>query len=327
MSQSYQYTKHFLESEIKHLSEPLQFSLEIRDLIRRQQTVDGDTEATNERIRTLLFRCNVKIKRYNRNVFSKQATHHIAQQVVKNEHAKMVEVNRRFAQINTVMVPLLVPDFDNLKSVDDKAAEFNALVNELPQSKYLLVSEESNKGEDIDAEVDDSERESLVLDELVLLPEIVSNQDLAERAKQKIENDLQRAQKHIDLPSLLAQYDSVRLQLILLSSELTYKVEKLRYLRKLRAKLTNAFDLPAPQRAQKASHEIYDSDEDATESAGLDGVQLNLINPTTTENLHSEISKFRVLVEKIGLKLNAHGNHRAAKRELQETLHVLNRTE
>lgn len=327
MAQSYQYTKHFLEREVKHLSEPLEFTPEIRDLIRRQQTVDGDTDATNERVRTLLFRCNVKIKRHNRNVFTKQATHHIAQQVVKNEQAKMVEVNRRFAQINTVMMPILVPDFAQLASADDKAAKFSSLVNDLPESKYLLVSDEGPASEENGPDSESSERDGLVLDELALIPEIVLKKDLAERAHQKLERNLQRAQEHIDLPSLLHQYDTVRLQLILLSSDLNYKVEKLRYLRDLKAKLASAFDLPTPQPAQRASDEIYDSDEEGFESAGLEGVQLNLVNSTTSENLHSEISKFRVLVEKIGLKLNAHGNSRAAKRELQDTLHALNRRE
>lgn len=134
MSKSYQYTKGFIDQQVKALNSPLTLDSEIEDILQKETNVSKS-----------IFKCNVLVRRYNRNKYQSQAINQIIQQVLKNETSKLVKVNESFIKIHSILKIILIPENISDDNLPGKLKLFNQLINELPQLKYLIINEVPNE--------------------------------------------------------------------------------------------------------------------------------------------------------------------------------------
>lgn len=268
MSRSYLYTRHFIDGEVKVLNSPLTFDDAIHAIVAQyNRTRPEEAHAIDEaKVKNLIFRCNILLKRHNRNVFPSQIINQIVQQILKNEQMKLVKVNENFNKINLILKPILLPT--NLSGdYANQLKQFDQLIKELPELKYLFTHEEDPKKD-----------------------------------------------------SLLEKYETIRLKLIKMNDELIYKYNKLLYIKQLKSKLVNTFNLSVESRSQGSTDAVYDSDEEV-ESGQIESIQANLVSSHNETNLFNEINRFKVLVEKLSYKLQ----NGTTKQELHEVIKQINK--
>lgn len=366
MSKSYQYTKRFIDREVKQLNNPLTYTKEVRDIIENNSNSIQDDDNYNNnnndgnsnlasvnqsKIKSAIFKCNILIKRHNRNVFSSQIINQIIQQILKSEQAKLIKVNESFMKINLILQPILLPDLADLSGdYGSQINDFNELVEGLPELKYLLIKEDEEDPESENNLSDNNEEEkeeshsNLVLDDQERL-NVLSKKKLRRKFNKEMKNELnlQLTKRQTNIDELLDAYDEVRTQLIDLNKGLAYKYNKLQYLKQLKQKLINTFDIQVDrvQGDPQDESNVYDSDEefkgghekesvplnrsvDENKSTMIQKIQSNLVSSTKVSNennLFNEINRFKVLVEKISYKLQNTTN----KQELREALSSINR--
>lgn len=150
MSRSYLYTRQFIDREVKVLNGPLSFDDAIHAIIARyNMTKPEEKEEIDEsKVKNVIFRCNILLKRHNRNIFPSQIINQIVQQILKNEQIKLVKVNENFANINSILQPILLPT-DLSGDYANQLTLFNQLINELPKLKYLSMDKSESSSENL----------------------------------------------------------------------------------------------------------------------------------------------------------------------------------
>lgn len=322
MDHSYVYTKRFIDSQVKKLGTPLRIDLELRLVIQgRVEDLDEIYNHVDEKVlQSVLDKVNIRIKRYTSNMFKSQVTNQIVQQVMKLEQSKVEEVRDRLVTITRVMKPLMVPDGQGYRG--NYLKEFSDLVEELPESKYLLLgkeeagdgdeetkrsqSDDETKGSESDHETDESDKDSnLVQDFEVRIEKSITTREKRRQFRESVDKFIEETQ---GTKELLFKYNDIRQSLVELKGTLKYKQDKLEYLQTLEAELVEVLGVSV---AKPKNNLVYDSDEE-TNATG--GIQSNLMSTQSNGELINEINRFRILVEKIGFKLGNKDLQEIAKR-------------
>lgn len=267
---SYLEIKSFIDEQIKALNAPLVIDENIKAIIGRHNL-------SEDKIKGTLFKCNILIKRHNRNKFNKQVVHQIVQQVAKSEQEKLMKVNSTLTRLSTMLQPILLPDFVLAGSLDERIKQLRELAEELPELSYLFAL---HTGEDEEEESEDepTPEEGLIQDD----QEYVQTTSSIRKSYQKAVREELQGQIEVQKgrnEELKTKYDHLRTKLLSVSSDLTYKTQKLRYLQTLNRKL-GFLGL--------TQEELNDSDEEeevpAIEEHG---------------SLRAQLNRFGILVEKL----------------------------
>ncbi|KAK6202321.1 kinetochore Sim4 complex subunit Fta4 [Scheffersomyces amazonensis] len=323
MSYTYSYTKQFLESQYKLLNKPLTLTDSINGIIANDKDL-YPYQPSLDRVKfsKILGKVNVQIRKYNSHNFNSQISNQIIQQVLKLESYKASIVHEKLSKINSILNPLLISlqyisgnHTVNNHGISSKLEEFKLLIEELPDSKYLLLEVDASSDEEIESEEEveggEKDNESGILiqdDQPVIQLDKVSVGKGKRTLKRQLLNQVKEHQQN-KLEShrvLLEQYDTLRSNLTQAYDSLVYKYEKLQYLKNLRDNLRNIIGDVKEKRDIDGSTNsrlgIYDSDEE-------DNGTLQIRNQTddieySNESLVHEINKFRVLIEKTTYNFN-----------------------
>ncbi|KAK6461476.1 kinetochore Sim4 complex subunit Fta4 [Scheffersomyces coipomensis] len=344
MAYTYAYTKQFIDTQYKILNKPLIITPSLKTII------DNDTvnDLNDQTLQKILNKLNIIIRKSNsQTINNNQIKNQIIEQVLKLEVYKLSIVNDKLYTIkNLILNSELINNINYVsrnKSVENvdvggKLREFKSLIDELPESKYMIFDiEEEDDDNDDDNEEDEEEgqQQQLGEDESVLVqddqPTLTSSSNISTKRfkrvlNQRVNNQIQNSNRknNEENAQLLIEYDQIRSQLIQLYTDLNYKYEKVQYLKSLKLKLHNLLhEIKQEKPSQKNESNIYDSDEEITKvedeinddhDRSIPSIQSNLFlnhpiaqDSKNDSNLISEINKFRILTEKIIYK--SKGNH------------------
>lgn len=284
MDKSYLYIKAFIENQIHLLNGPIELTSELG--------IIADNEGINRReLQIILARINMLIRRHNKTVFSPQIINQIINQVIKSERNKLELVNERLSNIKNLMIPILVPDSHILGNLIYKLQEFNRLVNELPEGKYLFMTRSQDEvdnmaeqdmtlnelGSDNDDDNDDDNNNGLIQDD----QQRIVNQDNTTMKSQYNRNIYRMVDEQVKPnEELLETYEEIRLQLVTINHDVQYKYQKMRYLQQLRDKLGNALGIT------------------------IKNDELEVNNNGEYSQINNEINKFKILSDSINFKVN-----------------------
>ncbi|CCE79590.1 Piso0_001667 [Millerozyma farinosa CBS 7064] len=336
MNNTYLYIKRFIDKEIHRLNEPLRPDRDFKEAVKRVES--NGYEVSDRQVRQALGHINTLIKRHGRNVFAKQVVNQIVQQVVKVEEYKLQAVNKKLLQLEQIVSPVLIPDFDRIGSARSRIAALGQIVDELPEERYLFFKSESEEAEQKDEKdkpenddsADDSDeeqntiQETLIMSDDELVPDTASIKQLTRHMERQVEQEIYLG----DHEQTIRNYGQVRQDLIAIHKELQYKCAKLDYLSELRNKLVQNLGVakiaqPRRETQSGTSDEPVDSDEEFDMEQWA--IQPEPVADPNTSNIAAEINKFKILVEKIALKLgsqNLSRAHRSANAQLYNDIHL-----
>lgn len=316
MSHSYTYTKNFIQSQVNILNEPYRINSRIRNILAEQD------EITESELQTILNLLNNEIKECNDELFPSQINNQIVLQILKLEKQKLKIVNLQLFKINSFIKPITLPDFDNLTNQDQnkKLAELREQINELPDLKYLFVSntdttdiqdeydlDDDDQGQDIENEPREEQAEDNETDKANTdivqddQEEVASTKQMKKEFIQEIADKVNDSNAQPD-QELIEKYDKLRTDLIDISDRLQYKSGKLGYLSGLQQTLSEIVGVRSTT-IDTELNQIYDSDEEVS-TPNDNETNLQPGPDSTRTNIQSEINRFRMLVEKISYKVN-----------------------
>ena len=316
MSHSYTYTKNFIQSQVNILNEPYRINSRIRNILAEQD------EITESELQTILNLLNNEIKECNDELFPSQINNQIALQILKLEKQKLKIVNLQLFKINSFIKPITLPDFDNLTNQDQnkKLAELREQIKELPDLKYLFVSntdttdiqdeydlDDDDQGQDMENEPREEQAEDNETDKANTdivqddQEEVASTKQMKKEFIQEIADKVNDSNAQPD-QELIEKYDKLRTDLIDISDRLQYKSGKLGYLSGLQQTLSEIVGVRSTT-IDTELNQIYDSDEEVS-TPNDNETNLQPGPDSTRTNIQSEINRFRMLVEKISYKVN-----------------------
>lgn len=316
MSHSYTYTKNFIQSQVNILNEPYRINSRIRNILAEQD------EITESELQTILNLLNNEIKECNDELFPSQINNQIVLQILKLEKQKLKIVNLQLFKINSFIKPITLPDFDNLTNQDQnkKLAELREQIKELPDLKYLFVSntdttdiqdeydlDDDDQGQDIENEPREEQAEDNETDKANTdivqddQEEVASTKQMKKEFIQEIADKVNDSNAQPD-QELIEKYDKLRTDLIDISDRLQYKSGKLGYLSGLQQTLSEIVGVRSTT-IDTQLNQIYDSDEEVS-TPNDNETNLQPGPYSTRTNIQSEINRFRMLVEKISYKVN-----------------------
>lgn len=316
MSHSYTYTKNFIQSQVNILNEPYRINSRIRNILAEQD------EITESELQTILNLLNNEIKECNDELFPSQINNQIVLQILKLEKQKLKIVNLQLFKINSFIKPITLPDFDNLTNQDQnkKLAELREQIKELPDLKYLFVSntdttdiqdeydlDDDDQGQDIEIEPREEQAEDNETDKANTdivqddQEEVASTKQMKKEFIQEIADKVNDSNAQPD-QELIEKYDKLRTDLIDISDRLQYKSGKLGYLSGLQQTLSEIVGVRSTT-IDTQLNQIYDSDEEVSTPSDNE-TSLQPGPYSTRTNIQSEINRFRMLVEKISYKVN-----------------------
>lgn len=233
---SYLQIKAFVDEQIKILNTPVTIDENIKQLIQQENL-------TEAQVKSILFKCNLLIKRHNRTKYNKQVVHQIVQQVTKAEQANLVQANEALSKISRLVQPVMTDQFSSSGRLQDRLRLLNDLADILPEGRYLFAvgedGENLEKSPDlVTPEVADTEDNPLIRDNEELLQ---SAEDTALR-NQYIKAAQEETEKQFGAhrekrAELRQRYDELRVRLAQINEDVVYKMEKLAYLRQLSQKM------------------------------------------------------------------------------------------
>lgn len=320
MKHSYNYTKRFIDDQVNILNEPFKITPRMISIIGGNLTED--------QLKLILNKINNDLQLHNERLFPAQINNQIILQIMKLETQKLKIVNQQLYKLNAFVKPIILPDFENLSNYDqhEKLIDMINMIDELPELKYLFVSEDGITNVEDDYSIDEDETNNVELDDNTI-------QDTEEQVESRKQINKEFIEEIIDEvnelngspePELIEKYDKLRMDLIEISKALKYKTDKIEYLNNLQHNINQLFNRNQPQ-MRSDSNELYDSDEELHEAPKVNNLQNNLQfknSATETRNLASEINRFRILVEQISYKVNTKG---ITASELRDKLQELNR--
>lgn len=316
MSHSYTYTKNFIQSQVNILNEPYRINSRIRNILAEQD------EITESELQTILNLLNNEIKECNDELFPSQINNQIVLQILKLEKQKLKIVNLQLFKINSFIKPITLPDFDNLTNQDQnkKLAELREQIKELPDLKYLFVSntdttdiqdeynlDDDDQGQDMENEPREEQAEDNETDKANTdivqddQEEVASTKQMKKEFIQEIADKVNDSNAQPD-QELIEKYDKLRTDLIDISDRLQYKSGKLGYLSGLQQTLSEIVGVRSTT-IDTQLNQIYDSDEEVS-TPNDNETSLQPGPYSTRTNIQSEINRFRMLVEKISYKVN-----------------------
>lgn len=316
MSHSYTYTKNFIQSQVNILNEPYRINSRIRNILAEQD------EITESELQTILNLLNNEIKECNDELFPSQINNQIVLQILKLEKQKLKIVNLQLFKINSFIKPITLPDFDNLTNQDQnkKLAELREQIKELPDLKYLFVSntdttdiqdeydlDDDDQGQDMENEPREEQAEDNETDKANTdivqddQEEVASTKQMKKKFIQEIADKVNDSNAQPD-QELIEKYDKLRTDLIDISDRLQYKSGKLGYLSGLQQTLSEIVGVRSTT-IDTQLNQIYDSDEEVS-TPNDNETSLQPGPYSTRTNIQSEINRFRMLVEKISYKVN-----------------------
>ncbi|OBA20622.1 hypothetical protein METBIDRAFT_12594 [Metschnikowia bicuspidata var. bicuspidata NRRL YB-4993] len=287
---SYLQIKRFVDEQIKALNTPLILNDDIKRLLHQEGISEGQAQS-------ILFKCNLLMKRHNRTKFNKQVVHQIVQQVAKAEQENLMQVNKALSKISRLAQPIMTDQFASSGRLEDRLRLLSNLADILPEGRYLFAVHGDNESEsqppdDAETQAPGSEDPNpLVRDdeELVQSPSELEMQNQYLKAT-KHELDQQIGAYNEKRDKLRQQYDDLRMQLAHLNEDIVYKMEKLAYLRSLNLKM----DFLGARPDEKCV-DSCDSDGDDEEEA--------VVENSEDEGLGPQMTRFSVLVEKLEFAL------------------------
>lgn len=260
---SYLEIKRIVEEQISKVSQPV----EITDEVRRVMDKYGIPE---EKIKNGLLKVNLHIKRQNKHRFSKQVVHQLVQQILKNEHDKLSKVNEQLQRVQQLIQPVIVPESQGGLSINERVSKLQELAEVLPEPTYLFAldakGDDEEEVEEDAMEEDERDHEGLIVDDEARVERILKKKlekEYAKAVQEEIKEDV--ASRKESNEELRQRYTKLREQLIQQSQALIYQQQKHAYLEML-AKKT----------------------ETLREADFLD-----------KEGLEAQITRFRILVEKL----------------------------
>lgn len=231
---SFNYCKRFIDSQIKLLNNTLVIGDDLKE-------VCDDEGLSLSELKLIITKINVLIKRHNNNEFQPRISNQIINQILKYEREKVTMVHERLRQVENMVKPLILPEIDYLNPQNLK--QLNTLINDLPESRYLFISNEPVK-DDIE---DNSETETSIHEEQDILVQDDEEMIIEESQALTTKSFKKAVYKEIgdNIKSnerLLDDYETTRLGLIESNHHLQYKFKKLQYLTSLKSKLTSLLD-------------------------------------------------------------------------------------
>ncbi|KAF6072254.1 Kinetochore complex Fta4 of Sim4 subunit, or CENP-50 family protein [Candida albicans] len=222
MSHSYTYTKNFIQSQVNILNEPYRINSRIRNILAEQD------EITESELQTILNLLNNEIKECNDELFPSQINNQIVSQILKLEKQKLKIVNSQLFKINSFIKPITLPDFDNLTNQDQnkKLAELREQIKELPDSKYLFVSNTDTTDIQDEYDLDDDDQgQDIEMNHGKMQDdqeEVASTKQMKKEFIQEIADKVNDSNAQPD-QELIEKYDKLRTDLIDISDRLQYK--------------------------------------------------------------------------------------------------------
>ena len=305
MSHSYTYTKNFIQSQVNILNEPYRINSRIRNILAEQD------EITESELQTILNLLNNEIKECNDELFPSQINNQIVLQILKLEKQKLKIVNLQLFKINSFIKPITLPDFDNLTNQDQnkKLAELREQIKELPDLKYLFVSntdttdiqdeydlDDDDQGQDMENEPREEQAEDNETDKANTdivqddQEEVASTKQMKKEFIQEIADKVNDSNAQPD-QELIEKYDKLRTDLIDISDRLQYKSGKLGYLSGLQQTLSEIVGVRSTT-IDTELNQIYDSDEEVS-TPNDNETNLQPGPDSTRTNIQSEINRFK----------------------------------
>lgn len=320
MKHSYNYTKRFIDDQVNILNEPFKITPRMISIIGGNLTED--------QLKLILNKINNDLQLHNERLFPAQINNQIILQIMKLETQKLKIVNQQLYKLNAFVKPIILPDFENLSNYDqhEKLIDMIGMIDELPELKYLFVSEDGITNVEDDYSIDEDETNNVELDDNTIQDteeQVESRKQINKEFIEEIIDEVNELNESPE-PELIEKYDKLRMDLIEISKALKYKTDKIEYLNNLQHNINQLFNRKQPQ-MRSDSNELYDSDEELHEAPKVNNLQNNLQfknSATETRNLASEINRFRILVEQISYKVNTKG---ITASELRDKLQELNR--
>lgn len=294
---SYLYIKNFIEEQIQILNQPLVIDDELRAVMAKNNI-------SEETMKSIVLKANLRLKRYNRSRFNRQAVHQIVQQVVNNEKEKVFKVNEALAKIDMMIPLVLLPEFSLVGENGDRVRMMSELIHELPEPEYLFAAQEfveeeqgieaEGRGEEelVGNEQDKPKSKSEFSTDLLVQDdqENLKGQERVEEEQRKKQLDKYHAEvskelkQHVTMHQqrnreLRSQYTELRRELRQLNEKLVYSLQKLEYLRLLSGKLEFL------ERDKPRERPDSEEEESEVEDSSID--------------LKVQMTRFRILMEKL----------------------------
>lgn len=191
-------------------------------------------------LQVILAKINTMIKRHNNYVFQPRINNQIINQVLKSEREKLDKVHERLRLVEAFIKPLLLSNIQGLTS--ERLKEFDLLITELPESKYLFVKPEAvGLSSDSESEVSSEYDQTLISDNILveddseMITENTPTVADVRRSRLQLYKQINQSMQYND--DMLRQYDTCRSRLVVLNQELNYKFKKLQYLNHLKSQL------------------------------------------------------------------------------------------
>lgn len=293
---SFQYTRKFIDDKAKLLSQPF-------GIHQFEQFVSEDLPS--KKLQQILDKVNVKLRQHNRLQFNSQIVEQVTQQIVKNEHKKLMIVNESLVRLSYVLIPIQMPSMGARE-------KFSELVKELPEPRYIFSLDQEEDVEEngkSDSDSDSDESNVLIQDGNEAVEGIDDDKKYEpkrqKRAARKLKKDVfANIRREVQTDKILALYKQLRDELIHLDSKMNYKSEKLAYLKNLKQNISATFANPGQTSEEVHQKDnLLDSDEEEIDiDSTISGIQNNLIAAGSNE-LYNELNKFRVLIEKLTYKM------------------------
>lgn len=289
---SFKYTRKIIDAEVARLGTPLKLDVEAL----------AGPEMSAAKLRRVVHRVNVMMRQHNRVAFHPQIAEQVTQQIVKNEQKRLAIVSDTLTRIHTMVIPVAVPD-RNQNGLTLR--ELHRLIHKLPHPKYLMHMRDDTADDGADGGGSDSDalvQDHLQAEQVAPAVAVARYTTRAQRAarRQWRQQAWERLRAQPDVESALELYAVLRTSLLTLDAQLTYKHDKLAYLKGLQRQVNLALGQPRPS----LHPQTIDSDDEDLQTdhaeADFSGVQRNLISAATTDSgVYSELTRFRILVEKL----------------------------
>lgn len=296
LERNYISVKKFIYHEIARLNKPLVYDEALKNIVEN----DEEGNLSRQEVEQILDKVNLEIKKHNKKIFPTAIVNRVVDQVLQYEQDNVLVTRDQIAEKKGISQPIALPELNEMSNSKEKLDKFGALIKDLPAGEELLSPGQKKSGENEERHSDDSEddRATLLEQEKGHIESVSSN--LLDRLVQRGDFD-NNSRENLQL------YDDVRLRLLDLHKRLEYKHEKLEYLRQLKERLTNLTSTPSEyltDGSREPQDQPMDSEEeqDNRETPNFNASDIAI---SERDKLAGEITKFRILVDKVALKLNS----------------------
>ena len=291
LERSYISVKKFIYHEIARLNKPLVYDDALRSIVES----DEGGHLSHQEMEQILDKVNQEIKNHNRKIFPAAIVNRVVDQVLQCEQDNILVARDQIAEKNNISQPVALPKLNEINNSKENIDKFGALIQDLPMGEDLLKG--SREKEERLSEDDEGDQTT---------PSDQEEGNIESMPNRSRDRLVQKEKFSSNTREDFQLYDDVRLRLLELHKRLEYKHEKLEYLTQLKERLTTLTSTPSEylvDRPKEPQDQPMDSDEDQ-DNKETDNFNTSDIAISERDKLAGEITKFRILVDKVAFKLD-----------------------